>query len=129
VDVFQVIACCQDAVADTLFLDIHMVGIEMNEDVVGADALDHLHRLAAGIDQMVLVAVDGLYAELETPPLGMLGCGRQSPGDVVIFLLCWGNAGTLADAAVDHARKGLAAKIGGFIDSDGKMVDGRVGPD
>ncbi len=47
-----------------LFLHIHMEGIEMDEDVVGTDRSTSA-RLFGGVEQMVLVAVDGLDAELQ----------------------------------------------------------------
>jgi hypothetical protein len=46
-----------------LLFNVHVIGAEMDEHVVGADALDQRRRLRAGAENMRLVAVDGLDAE------------------------------------------------------------------
>ena len=66
-DVFEVVAGGYDAVSHAPFLDVHMVGIEMDEDIVGADLLDQRNSLRGRIDDVVLVAVDGFHAEFDAP--------------------------------------------------------------
>ena len=46
-DIFKVVASGYDAVSHALFLDVHMIGIEMDENIVGADLLDQPTACAA----------------------------------------------------------------------------------
>ena len=54
-----------EAGGKALLLDMHVVGVEVDEDVVRADPLDDPCGIAAAVDQMRLVAVAGLDAELQ----------------------------------------------------------------
>ncbi|MCY1370752.1 hypothetical protein D9M69_578570 [compost metagenome] len=102
-DVFDKIARIENAGADALLLDVHVIGVEVDEDVIGADPLDHVDCLPAGVDQVVLVPVDRLDAQLDAARLRMLGGCPQCASDVVVFGLSRRHAGTLADAAIDDA--------------------------
>ena len=104
-DVFKVVASGYDAVAHALFLDVHMIGVEMDEDIVRADPLDQRNSLRGRIDDVVLVAVDGFHAEFDAPCLGVLGGSGHDLRDVVDLALGRRHAGSLADAAIDYARK------------------------
>ena len=64
------VASGDNAVAHAPFLDVHMIGIEMHEDIVGADLLDQRDSLRGRIDDVVLVAVDGFDAEFDAPCFG-----------------------------------------------------------
>ncbi len=86
--------------------------------------LNHLHRLPAGVDQVVFIAVHRLNAEQDAARFGMFCRRRQRAGDVVVFLLRWRHAGAFADAAIGDAGKREAAHFGGLVDGDFQMLDG-----
>src|SRR3546814_17266297 len=71
VDVAEVAPGFDDRLIEALLLDVHVIGVEMDEDVVLADPLAHTAALAGGVEEMGLVAVAALQ-----PPFP--GTGRAS---------------------------------------------------
>ncbi|MOA12854.1 hypothetical protein D3C78_1328780 [compost metagenome] len=125
--VFQVVAGGDDAVCDTLFLHVHVEGIEMDKDVIGTDTFDQRHRLFGGIEQMVLVAVHGLDAELQAERFRVAGSPRKCPCQVVIFTLRRRKSGSLIGAAIGDPRQRLRPHFCSLVERGVQMVDSRVG--
>ena len=113
----------EDAIGDAFFFDIHMVGIKVDEDVVGPDPFDHLHRLPARVDQMRFVAVHRFNAEFHTQPFCVGGGGSKRAGDVIQLGLRGRQAGPLPYAAIGDAGQRQTAHGGGFIQRDFQKVD------
>ena len=95
----------------------------MDEDVVSADLLDHVDRLPAGVDQVVLVAVHRLDPERDAEALGVFRRRRERAGDVVVFGFGRWHAGPFADAAIGDAGQGLGAHLLGHVHCVDQMLD------
>src|ERR671932_1033082 len=63
VDVLQLWSRGHDRVVEALLLDVHVVGVEVDEHVGFADTVEHGFGLRGQVDDVRLVAVDGLHAE------------------------------------------------------------------
>ena len=118
---------CRCAIA--LLLDVHVVGVEVDEDVVGPDLLDHLHRLPAGVDQVRSRSGSPARSRGEARATSRAPPPPQRLCDVVVFALRRRQARALADAAVGHARQRLAAHRGGLVERELEEVDRAVGVD
>ncbi len=55
VHIFQVIALSDHPARKALFLEVHMLCLEMHEDVVDADQLDDIHRLSTPPSQLAIL--------------------------------------------------------------------------
>lgn len=119
---FDEVARIENAVPGALFLDVHVVGVEMDEDVVGGDTVDHVARLPAGVDEMVFMAVDRPDPEREADLLGMGGGDRQRLGDGAVFPFGRADAGPFADAVEGDARQRLGAAGLGLVESELEVV-------
>ena len=58
---------------ETLLLDIHVIGVEMDEQIVGAGLLDDLTRVARPVEKVRFIAVARLNADREAAGPGRAG--------------------------------------------------------
>ena len=75
-----------DRRGDVRFLDVHVVDVEVDLDVRGVDAPAHLDALGGGVEDVGLVAVHDLEAEVDVAPrrhLGHLAQDVAGAGDAV----------------------------------------------
>src|SRR4029077_15391602 len=71
VDVSEMRGAIEDGGREALLLDVHVIGVEMDEEIGLRAPLDERDGLASGIDQMGLVAIAGLEAEAEAEAGGV----------------------------------------------------------
>ena len=110
-----------------LLLDMHVVGVEMDEDVFRADPLDDFGGVAAAIDQMRLVAVAGLDADFRCHSPCLLGGAFEEAAHAVDLLLRRAAPGGLADRAVGDAAERLAADLGAHLEGRRQEIERLVG--
>src|SRR5919198_493095 len=65
-DVAQALASLNDRIAKALLLDVHVISVQVEDHVIGADRLDQRECLGGSVVQIGLVAVDRLDAEGDT---------------------------------------------------------------
>ncbi len=73
VDVAEPVAHLADGARHVGLFDVHVVGVQVDHDVVGADVVGQLHRLARGVDKVGLIAVADLKAERDVIVRGSRG--------------------------------------------------------
>jgi len=59
----KVLPCFFDRTTDRIFLDVHVEGVEQNAARGAVDLLDVCERLLAGVEQILLEAIDDLHIE------------------------------------------------------------------
>ena len=65
-DIAEVITRIEYRLPSAFFLNVHMIGVEVNKHVLGTNTFNHLHRLPTSVEQMRFVPVDRLDPEKQS---------------------------------------------------------------
>src|SRR5215207_11025761 len=79
-----------DRLVETLFFDVHVVRVEVDEDVRFVYPIQQFGGLRSKVDEIRLVAIDGLDPELDAVLRGASGRPLEDAGDELqFFWLRW----------------------------------------
>ena len=95
---------------EAFFLDVGVVGVEMDHHGGLADALRQREGLGGGVEQMRLIAVARLQAQRHAIVAGALGDRLQRLGDGLIFAFGRRRAGAMADGRIGDAGQRVGAQ-------------------
>src|SRR5215207_4365077 len=90
---------------ETLLLDVHVVRVEVDENVRLAYPIQQFRRLRSDVDEICLVAVDGLDPELDAVLRGASGRPFEDAGDDLQFLWLRWLAGERTHVRVERTGK------------------------
>jgi hypothetical protein len=71
--VSEPLAHFMDGPDQVVLLDVHVVGIEVNDDIVLADIIGQPKRISGGVDDVGLLAVADFETDGHVEPAGLLG--------------------------------------------------------
>ena len=122
VHVAEPVADRADGADEVVLLDVHVVGVEVDQDVVGADVVGQAQRVGGGVDHVGLVAVADLQARASCRVRRPHSARSRSTATTLRAPGRRQRMAVLAQCAVERAGEVRAAQLVGDLQGIGEQL-------